>query len=197
MYSKIQLSPGADVLIKVLKRLGFRIGIISGGFTYFVDRLKQDLGVHYGYANVLEWDGDEITGRVQGVIVDARRKADLMELLAQQEGVLLDQVIAVGDGANDLQMLKKAGLGIAYNAKPITKSMVGTSITRENVWIRFFICSESPMLTLLKWVSADQLSASIFSIGTNARTRKSSGIVISGWRVSKAAATFSRVFLFI
>ncbi len=133
VYAKMKLSPGADVLIKVLKRLGFRIGIISGGFTYFVDRLRQDLGVHYSYANVLEWDGDEITGRVTGLIVDARRKADLMELLAQQEGVLLDQVIAVGDGANDLQMLKKAGLGIAYNAKPITKTMVGTSITKKRM----------------------------------------------------------------
>lgn len=133
VYSKIQLSPGASKLIKVLKRLGYRIAIISGGFTYFVDRLKNELGIHYAYANSLELDGDVVTGRLQGLIVDGRRKADLLELLAQQEGVLLDQVIAVGDGANDLQMLKKAGLGIAFNAKAFTKAMVGTSITHKSM----------------------------------------------------------------
>lgn len=133
VYSRIEMSPGAERLIKVLKRLGYRIGIISGGFTYFVERLKNDLGVHYAYANTLEFDGDRTTGRLQGLIVDGRRKADLLELLAQQEGILLDQVIAIGDGANDMQMLKKAGLGIAFNAKPITKAMVGTSITHKSM----------------------------------------------------------------
>jgi phosphoserine phosphatase len=133
VYSGIQLSPGAARLVKALKRLGFRIAIISGGFTFFVDRLKSELGIHYGHANTLDMDGDTVTGRLQGVIVDGRRKADLMELIAQQEGISLDQVIAVGDGANDLQMLKKAGLGIAFNAKPFTKSLVGTSITRKSM----------------------------------------------------------------
>lgn len=133
VFSHIKLSPGADRLIKVLKRLGYRIAIISGGFTYFVERLRNDLGVHYAYANTLELDGDTVTGRLQGLIVDGRRKADLLELLAQQEGILLDQVIAIGDGANDMQMLKKAGLGIAFNAKPLTKSMVGTSITHKGM----------------------------------------------------------------
>ena len=133
VYAKIKLTPGADSLIKVLKRLGYKIAIISGGFTYFVDRLKQDLGAHYGYANVLDFDGDEMNGRLQGLIVDGRRKADLLDLLAQQEGVTLDQVIAIGDGANDLQMLKKAGLGIAFNAKPLTKAMVGTSINQKRM----------------------------------------------------------------
>jgi phosphoserine phosphatase len=133
VYSQIKLSPGAGRLVKVLKRLGYRIAIISGGFTYFVERLKNELGVHYAYANALELEDETVTGRLQGLIVDGRRKADLLELLAQQEGVLLDQVIAVGDGANDLQMLKKAGLGIAFNAKPLTKSLVGTSITRKSM----------------------------------------------------------------
>ena len=133
VYSHIQFSPGAERLIKVLKRLGYRIAIISGGFTYFVERLKNELGIHYAYANALELDGDTVTGRLTGLIVDGRRKADLLELLAQQEGVMLDQVIAIGDGANDLQMLKKAGLGIAYNAKPFTKAMVGTSITHKSM----------------------------------------------------------------
>ncbi len=133
VYAGIKLTTGAETLIKVLKRLGYKIAIISGGFTYFVDRLKQDLGVHYAYANVLDFDGDELSGRLQGLIVDGRRKADLLDLLAQQEGVSLDQVIAIGDGANDLQMLKKAGLGIAFNAKPLTKAMVGTSITQKRM----------------------------------------------------------------
>lgn len=133
VYSHIQYSPGAERLIKVLKRLGYRVAIISGGFTYFVERLKNELGVHYAYANSLELDGDTVTGRLQGLIVDGRRKADLLELLAQQEGILLDQVIAIGDGANDLQMLKKAGLGIAFNAKAFTKAMVGTSITQKSM----------------------------------------------------------------
>jgi phosphoserine phosphatase len=133
VYSHIKMSPGAERLIKVLKRLGYRIAIISGGFTYFVDRLKQDLGVHYGYANTLDIDGGELTGRVNGMIVDGRRKADLLDLLAQQEGIMLDQVIAIGDGANDVLMLKKAGLGIAFNAKAFTKAIVGTSITQKSM----------------------------------------------------------------
>jgi phosphoserine phosphatase len=133
VYSKIQLTPGAERLVKVLKRLGYRIAIISGGFTYFVERLKNELGIHYAYANSLELENDMVTGRLQGLIVDGRRKADLLELLAQQEGIPLDQVIAVGDGANDMQMLKKAGLGIAFNAKAFTKSMVGTSITHKSM----------------------------------------------------------------
>jgi len=133
VYSEIKYSPGAERLVKILKRLGYRIAIISGGFTYFVERLKSDLGAHYAYANVLEFEGDVFTGRLNGMIVDGRRKADLLELLAQQEGILLDQVIAIGDGANDMQMLKKAGLGIAFNAKTFTKSMVGTSITHKSM----------------------------------------------------------------
>lgn len=133
VYSHIKLSPGADRLIKSLKRLGYKIAIISGGFTYFVERLRNELGVNYAYANSLEMDGDTLTGRLQGLIVDGRRKADLLEILAQQEGILLDQVIAIGDGANDMQMLKKAGLGIAFNAKAFTKAMVGTSITHKSM----------------------------------------------------------------
>lgn len=120
-------------MVYILKKLGYRIAIISGGFTYFVEKLKSHLGIHYAHANSLEFDDDALTGRLTGLIVDGRRKADLMELIAQQEGILLDQVIAVGDGANDMQMLKKAGLGIAFNAKAFTKSMIGTSITHKSM----------------------------------------------------------------
>jgi phosphoserine phosphatase len=127
------LTPGAEPLLKALKKLGYRIAIISGGFTYFTERLRNRLGIHYAYANQLEIEDGELTGRVQGVIVDGRRKADLLDLLAQQEGIDLDQVIAIGDGANDMQMLKKAGLGIAFNAKAFTRAAVGTSISDKSM----------------------------------------------------------------
>lgn len=131
--ANMKLTPGASMLVKVLKHLGYRIAIISGGFSYFVDRLKNDLGIHYAYSNSLEMDGDTLTGRLQGLIVDGRRKADLLDLLSQQEGVSLDQVIAIGDGANDIMMLKKAGLGIAFNPKAFTKAIVGTSVTNKSM----------------------------------------------------------------
>ena len=133
VHAGILLSPGANRLVKVLKRLGYKIAIISGGFSFFTDRLKSDLGIHYAYSNTLDMEDDVLTGRLQGTIVDGRRKADLLDLLAQQEGIFLDQVIAIGDGANDILMLKKAGLGIAFNAKPFTKAAVGTSIDAKSM----------------------------------------------------------------
>lgn len=131
--SKMELTPGADMLVKALRKLGYRIAIISGGFTFFTERLKTRLGIHFAYANQLEIEDGELTGRVQGMIVDGRRKADLLDLLTQQEGIHLDQVIAIGDGANDLQMLKKAGLGIAFNAKAFTRNAIGTSISNKKM----------------------------------------------------------------
>lgn len=131
--SRLKLTPGANTLIKVLKKLGFKIAIISGGFTYFAERLKQELGLHYAYANRLEFDGDECTGRLEGTLVDAQRKADLLEVIAQQEEISLDQVIAIGDGANDILMLKRAGLGIAFNAKEITRAQADTALTKKSM----------------------------------------------------------------
>ena len=132
--NELKLTPGAATLIKVLKKLGFKIAIISGGFNYFVERLKQDLGLHYAYANRLEFDDDGVcTGRLEGMIVDAQRKADLLEVIAQQEEISLDQVIAIGDGANDVLMLKRAGLGIAFNAKEVTRAEAGTALTKKSM----------------------------------------------------------------
>ena len=129
----LKLTPGAKTLIKVLKKLGYRIAVFSGGFMYFAEKLKEDLGLHYVCANRLEFENGTCTGKLDGVIVDAERKADLLELLAQQENILLEQVIAVGDGANDLLMLQKAGLGIAFNAKPITRAKADTSLNKKSM----------------------------------------------------------------
>ena len=115
----LPITEGADRLMSVLKTYGYKIAILSGGFTFFGEYLRQRFGVDYVYANELEIGEDgKLTGRYLGEIVDGRRKADLLKLIAQTEKVNLAQTIAVGDGANDLPMLSEAGLGIAFHAKP-------------------------------------------------------------------------------
>ncbi len=115
--ARIELTPGAQTLISVLHRLGYKTAVISGGFRFFTEHVKQNLGLDYAHANELEIEGGLLTGRVKGNIIDADGKADLLEDIARREGIGLDQVIAIGDGANDLKMLARAGLGIAFNAK--------------------------------------------------------------------------------
>ncbi|MCI5876093.1 MAG: phosphoserine phosphatase SerB [Prevotella sp.] len=113
------ITEGADRLMKVLKKCGYKIAILSGGFTYFGEYLQRRYGIDYVYANELEINEDgKLTGRYLGEIVDGHRKAELLRLIAQVEKVNLAQTIAVGDGANDLPMLSEAGLGIAFHAKP-------------------------------------------------------------------------------
>ena len=113
------ITEGVDRLMEVLKRAGYKIAILSGGFTYFGEYIQRKYGIDYVYANELEiGDDGKLTGRYVGDIVDGRRKADLLKLIAQMEKVNLEQTIAVGDGANDLPMLSAAGLGIAFHAKP-------------------------------------------------------------------------------
>lgn len=113
------ITEGVDKLMFVLKRCGYKIAILSGGFTYFGEYLQRKYGIDYVYANELEVDeNNKLTGRYLGEIVDGRRKAELLKLIAQVEKVNLAQTIAVGDGANDLPMLGEAGLGIAFHAKP-------------------------------------------------------------------------------
>ena len=115
----LPITEGTDRLMSVLKTCGYKIAILSGGFTYFGEYLQRRYGIDYVYANELEIDEDgRLTGRYKGEIVDGRRKADLLKLIAQSEKVNLAQTIAVGDGANDLPMLSEAGLGIAFHAKP-------------------------------------------------------------------------------
>jgi phosphoserine phosphatase len=125
----LPLTDGAETLVRVLKRLGYKIAVISGGFSRAAEALKRRLGVDYAYSNNLEVVAGKLTGRVVGPIVNAQRKAELLETIAQAEGVLLDQVIAVGDGANDALMLERAGLGIAFHAKAKLREHADTSIS--------------------------------------------------------------------
>ena len=133
VYRNIPFTPGAKTLIRVLKRLGFKTAVISGGFSYFVDRIKDDLGLDYAYANELEIVDGLVTGRVIGQVVDGGRKAELLEEIAAKEGVTLDQAIAIGDGANDLPMLGKAGLGIAFNAKARVREEADYHINQQRL----------------------------------------------------------------
>ena len=115
----LPITEGTERLMSVLKTCGYRIAILSGGFTFFGEYLRRRFGIDYVYANELEVGEDgKLTGRYVGEVVDGRRKADLLKLIAQSEHVRLEQTIAVGDGANDLPMLSEAGLGIAFHAKP-------------------------------------------------------------------------------
>ena len=127
--SDLPLTEGAERMVRVLKRLGYKIAVISGGFSRAAEALKRRLELDYAYSNNLEVVGGKLTGRVVGPIVNAQRKAELLETIAQAEGVLLDQVIAVGDGANDALMLERAGLGIAFHAKAKLRERADTSIS--------------------------------------------------------------------
>ena len=131
--AELPLTEGAETLIRVLKRLGYRTAVISGGFSIAAEALKARLGIDYAYSNVLEISQGKLTGKVVGPIVNAQRKADLLETLAHAEGVLLDQVIAVGDGANDLLMLQRAGLGIAFRGKPKLREAADTSLSASGL----------------------------------------------------------------
>jgi phosphoserine phosphatase len=133
VYRNIPLTPGARNLVTILKRLGFKTAVISGGFQFFTDRLKSDLGLDYAYANGLEIVDGIVTGEVAGTIVDGARKAQLLEEIAGKEGITLDQTIAIGDGANDLPMLGRAGLGIAFNAKARVREQADFHINQQNL----------------------------------------------------------------
>ncbi len=127
--STLKITEGAEHLLATLRALGYRTAILSGGFTYFARHLQTRLGIDYIHANELDIEGGEVTGKVVGSIVDGARKAALLRQLAQEQNIDLQQVIAVGDGANDLPMLSIAGLGIAFRAKPLVKQSAEQSIS--------------------------------------------------------------------
>ena len=126
---RLQLTEGAETLFHNLHNLGFKTAVISGGFTYFGHYLQKKLNIDYVYANTLEIEDGKLTGNVLGTVVDGKRKAELLEIIARKENIRLEQTIAVGDGANDLPMLGKAGLGIAFRAKPIVRESAKQAIS--------------------------------------------------------------------
>ena len=125
----LELMPGARTLIRTLQRLGFRCGIVSGGFTQITDPLAERLGLDFAAANTLEVADGRLTGGLVGEIVDRAGKARALERFAAEHGIPLDQTVAVGDGANDLDMLNTAGLGIAFNAKPVVRQQADAALT--------------------------------------------------------------------
>jgi len=129
----IQLTPGSEELIHHLKQVGYKTALISGGFTYFTDILKERLGFDYTFANVLEIKGGVLTGEIEGEIIDATAKGRIVNDLARIEGISPDNVVAVGDGANDCLMIQNAGLGVAFNAKDILKKVSDGSLSKENL----------------------------------------------------------------
>jgi phosphoserine phosphatase len=133
LFERVPLTPGATDLVTILKYLGYKIAIVSGGFQFFIEKLKQKYGLDYGFANNLKLEHGQVTGELEGEIVDAEAKERILISLAEKEGFTLKQVVAVGDGANDIHMLACAGLGIAFNAKPLVQKHAHASINRSNL----------------------------------------------------------------
>ncbi|MGB9627223.1 MAG: phosphoserine phosphatase SerB [Thermodesulfobacteriota bacterium] len=133
LAKSFRLTKGSEELIGALKEMGFKIALISGGFTYFTDILKKRLGFDYAYGNVLEIKRGRLTGKLKGKIIDAQRKAEIMDEICRKEGITREEVVAVGDGSNDRIMVANAGLGIAFNAKEILKEVADGAITRDHM----------------------------------------------------------------
>lgn len=129
LIGQLRLTPGARTLIRTLKRLGYRCGVVSGGFSQVTDWLTTELGLDYAAANTLEISGGKLTGRITGELIDRPGKERMLREFAARAGVPLSQTVAVGDGANDLDMIAAAGLGIAFNAKPAVRDAADTSVS--------------------------------------------------------------------
>jgi len=144
---ELPITEGLDRLMKVLQKVGFKTAILSGGFTYFGNHLKEKYGFDYMYANELEIIDGKLTGNYVGDVVDGKRKAELLRLIAQVEKIDLRQTVAVGDGANDLPMLGIAGLGIAFHAKPKVKQTADHSLSSVGIdGILYFLGHKDSML---------------------------------------------------
>ncbi len=135
----IELTPGAEHFVQVLQSLGYKTAVVSGGFIQVADPIARRLGLDYAFANQLEVRDGKLTGRLIGPVVDKQRKGDLLESMAQTERISLEQVIAIGDGANDLDMLDRAGLGIAFNAKRVVQEQADTAINQLDLSAVLFL----------------------------------------------------------
>ena len=133
LSDNLPLTAGAENLVRILKHLGYKIALVSGGFDYFINKLCQRYDLDYGIANQLKIENGLVTGELEGEIIDAQAKENVLISLAKKEGFSLRQVVAVGDGANDIKMLAKAGLGIAFNAKPIVQRRAQASINLHDL----------------------------------------------------------------
>ncbi len=133
IYDQIKLTDGAKELIKSLKESGYKVALVSGGFTYFTEKLKEELGLDYAFGNELEIRDGKLTGRIKGRIIDAEEKARIIEELARKEGISKENIVAVGDGANDRIMIKNAGLGIAFNAKKALKEVADGTLSKNHL----------------------------------------------------------------
>ena len=131
LSERFELTPGGDEFVRLLKHLGVRVGLVSGGFDFFVSRLKDRFGLDFAFANELEVSDGKLTGRLSGPIVDGDRKAQVLREMAQQYGCRLEQTVAVGDGANDMYMLQTAGLGVAFRAKPKLQEVADMSLNHN------------------------------------------------------------------
>ena len=133
LTNTIKLTPGAEELISALRFMGYKIAVISGGFSFFTDHLKKLLNLDYVFANELEIENGVVTGKIKGEIIDAEKKGELIKQIADIEGLSADQIVAVGDGSNDRFMLSNAGLAIGFNPKEILKDYSDGMITSDNI----------------------------------------------------------------
>jgi len=129
----LKLTPECEELIKTLKGSGYKLALISGGFSYFTDAFKERLGFDYAYGNKLVVEDGVLTGEIDGEIIDSLRKAQIVNEIAERENISLEETVAIGDGANDEFMIQTAGLGIAFNAKRVLKNVSDGNITKENL----------------------------------------------------------------
>jgi len=129
----VRLTPGSEELLASLRQMGYKIALISGGFTYFTEKLKERFDFDYTFANRLVIDDGVLTGEVKEPIIDAERKGKIIHELAAKENITTDNIVAVGDGANDQIMLENAGLGVAFNAKELLKKVSDGSLSKENI----------------------------------------------------------------